>query len=99
MNILIVVTDAEGKRLNYQTEYLLDGRKQIFYEPAVIGMLISLYQLITMGLNQGGKSDTPGLQCTGSTHGQYRRISCKVFSDFNASESQCFGTAIGVQPA
>lgn len=29
--------DAEKNMINYKTEYLLDGRKRIFYEPTVIG--------------------------------------------------------------
>ncbi|CAF4703504.1 unnamed protein product [Rotaria sp. Silwood2] len=29
--------DADGENINYKTEYLIDGRKRIFYEPTVIG--------------------------------------------------------------
>lgn len=32
--------DADGNIINYKTEYLLDGRKQIFYEPTVVGMFM-----------------------------------------------------------
>ena len=48
---------------------------------------------------QGGESETPGLQRTRCTPKQYRRFACKFFSDFNASVSPCFGTVMGVQPA
>ncbi|CAF1246383.1 unnamed protein product [Rotaria sordida] len=33
----ITIYDADGKNINYKTEYLIDGRKRIFYEPTVIG--------------------------------------------------------------
>ncbi len=34
---LFFVLDADKNNINYKTEYLLDGRKQIFYEPTVVG--------------------------------------------------------------
>ncbi|CAF5161751.1 unnamed protein product, partial [Rotaria sp. Silwood1] len=33
----ITIYDADRKCINYKTEYLIDGRKRIFYEPTVIG--------------------------------------------------------------
>ena len=33
----LVIVDAEGNQIHYQTEYLIDGRKRILYEPTVIG--------------------------------------------------------------
>lgn len=32
-----LIADADGNQIQYQAEYLTDGRKRIFYEPAVIG--------------------------------------------------------------
>jgi hypothetical protein len=31
------ILDAEKNSINYKTEYLIDGRKRIFYEPTVVG--------------------------------------------------------------
>jgi hypothetical protein len=36
-NFVFLLIDADGNIINYKTEYLLDGRKQIFYEPTVVG--------------------------------------------------------------
>ena len=32
--------DADGNRIDYQTEYLIDGRKRVFYEPTIIGEIL-----------------------------------------------------------
>lgn len=32
-----MLLDAEKNLIKYKTEYLLDGRKRIFYEPTVVG--------------------------------------------------------------
>ncbi|CAF4943518.1 unnamed protein product, partial [Rotaria socialis] len=36
-NFHIKIFDADGKVINYKTEYLIDGRKRIFYEPSIVG--------------------------------------------------------------
>jgi hypothetical protein len=36
-SLLFLFLDAEKNSIKYKTEYLLDGRKRIFYEPTVIG--------------------------------------------------------------
>ena len=34
---LFLPLDADKNSINYKTEYLIDGRKRIFYEPTIVG--------------------------------------------------------------
>lgn len=38
--------DADRNSINYKTEYLIDGRKRIYYEPTVVGKIKICFDLI-----------------------------------------------------